>query len=74
VQHGRVPTRSDAQQLDAADPLGRFRDRFTGDGPDGTWDDGPDRRIYLDGNSLGRLPRATPAANSAFSGSLTVGG
>ncbi|WP_091244576.1 kynureninase [Klenkia soli] len=55
-------TRSDAQQLDAADPLAGFRERFTGDGPDGTWDDGPGRRIYLDGNSLGRLPRATPAA------------
>ena len=57
-----MPTRSDAQQLDAADPLAPFRDRFTGDGPDGSWDDGPDRRIYLDGNSLGRLPRDTPAA------------
>ncbi|KQS66142.1 kynureninase [Modestobacter sp. Leaf380] len=59
---GTVTTRADAQALDAADPLAAFRDRFTGDGPDGSWDDGPDRRLYLDGNSLGRLPRATPAA------------
>ncbi|WP_235564857.1 kynureninase [Modestobacter sp. Leaf380] len=57
-----MTTRADAQALDAADPLAAFRDRFTGDGPDGSWDDGPDRRLYLDGNSLGRLPRATPAA------------
>lgn len=58
----RGTTREAAQRLDDADPLAGFRDRFTGDGPDGTWDDGADRRIYLDGNSLGRLPRATPAA------------
>ncbi len=55
-------TRADALALDAADPLAAFRDRFTGDGHAGSWDDGPDRRLYLDGNSLGRLPRATPAA------------
>ncbi|MEI4273874.1 kynureninase [Klenkia sp. LSe6-5] len=57
-----MPSRDDAQRLDDADPLAGFRDRFTGDGPGGLWDDGPARRIYLDGNSLGRLPRATPAA------------
>ena len=50
-------TRAAAEALDAADPLADFRGRFTG-----TDDDGPDRLIYLDGNSLGRLPRETPAA------------
>ena len=39
-----------AHALDAADPLSAFRDRFVIDDPD---------LIYLDGNSLGRLPRAT---------------
>jgi kynureninase len=40
-------SRADAEALDAADPLAGFRERFV------------DRRrapIYLDGNSLGRLP------------------
>ncbi len=37
-------------QLDAADPLARFRDRFVIEDPE---------EIYLDGNSLGRLPKAT---------------
>jgi kynureninase len=50
-------TRAAAQALDDADPLAPFRDRFVG-----TDDEGPDRLVYLDGNSLGRLPRATPAA------------
>jgi kynureninase len=50
-------TRAAAVALDAADPLAGFRARFTG-----TDDDGPDRLLYLDGNSLGRLPRDTPAA------------
>ena len=45
-----APTRADALALDADDELAAFRDRFVID------DDGP---IYLDGNSLGRLPRAT---------------
>jgi kynureninase len=40
-----------AGQLDAADPLAAFRDRFVLD----------ESQIYLDGNSLGPLPRATQA-------------
>src|SRR3954462_9446894 len=46
-----------AEALDAADPLAGFRARFAG-----TEDDGPERLVYLDGNSLGRMPRETPAA------------
>ena len=38
--------RSEAQALDLSDPLASFRDRFVIPDPD---------RIYLDGNSLGRL-------------------
>jgi kynureninase len=41
-----------AERLDAADPLAGFRDRFV-------WAD--EAPIYLDGNSLGPLPRATAA-------------
>ncbi|MGZ4390194.1 MAG: kynureninase, partial [Gaiellaceae bacterium] len=41
----------DASELDAADPLARFRDRFVLDEGD---------RVYLDGNALGRMPKATP--------------
>jgi kynureninase len=50
-------TRTAAEALDAADPLAGFRAHFAG-----TEDDGPGRLIYLDGNSLGRMPRDTPAA------------
>ncbi len=50
-------SRTAAQDLDDADPLAGFRSRFTG-----TDDETPDRLVYLDGNSLGRLPTATPAA------------
>ncbi|PWW25226.1 kynureninase [Geodermatophilus normandii] len=46
-------TRAAAEALDDADPLAGFRDRFAG------VDDG---LLYLDGNSLGRMPRDTPAA------------
>jgi kynureninase len=50
-----VIPRGQAEALDAADPLARFRARFVhGDGD----------RIYLDGNSLGRLPRGTVEAVS----------
>jgi kynureninase len=42
-------TREAARRLDVADPLAGYRDRFVID----------DELVYLDGNSLGRLPRAT---------------
>ncbi|MDC8755423.1 kynureninase [Erythrobacter sp. sf7] len=41
-----------AAEFDAADPLAAYRERFTL----------PEGVIYLDGNSLGALPKATPAA------------
>jgi kynureninase len=50
-------TRDAAAARDAADPLAGFRSRFTG-----AAEEGPDRLLYLDGNSLGRLPVETPAA------------
>jgi kynureninase len=42
-------TRNDALELDRADALGPFRERFAL----------PDGIVYLDGNSLGALPKAT---------------
>jgi kynureninase len=45
------PTRQDCIARDAADPLAPHRNAFAL----------PDGVIYLDGNSLGPLPRATPA-------------
>ena len=45
-------TPAEAQARDAADPLRAYRDAFHI----------PEGVIYLDGNSLGPLPRTTPAA------------
>jgi kynureninase len=48
---------AEARRLDAADPLARFRRQFVVSDP---------RLIYLDGNSLGRLPRqAAPRLREA---------
>ena len=44
------PDRATFEELDRNDPLAHFRARFLL----------PDRVIYLDGNSLGALPRSTP--------------
>jgi kynureninase len=49
VSASRDSTREGAAALDAADSLAPFRARFITD----------DHLVYLDGNSLGRLPRAT---------------
>ena len=60
-------SRAAAAAADAADPLAGYRDRFVHE----------DERIYLDGNSLGRLPVATRqslAAMTAEWGEQLVGG
>ena len=46
----RARTRAECEALDAADPLASYRAEFVVD---------DDALIYLDGNSLGRLPKAT---------------
>ena len=46
-------SRDDAQELDAADPLARWRNEFVIPDPE---------LIYLDGNSLGRTPKRTVEA------------
>ena len=60
------PSLEDARELDAADPLAPFRDLFVLSR--GTWRQAPRSTgqnegevIYADGNSLGRLPKATVA-------------
>jgi len=60
-------SRAAAAAADAADPLADYRDRFAHE----------DDKIYLDGNSLGRLPVATRerlAAMAAEWGERLVGG
>jgi kynureninase len=52
-------TREDAAALDARDPLAGFRDAFVIDDPG---------LLYLDGNSLGRLPVATRERLVAMTG------
>jgi kynureninase len=46
---GEFLERAYAEELDAADPLGEYRERFALDDPS---------LVYLNGNSLGALPRA----------------
>jgi kynureninase len=56
LETGFEPGEEFARSLDAADPLGAFRDRFELPGGD---------RVYLLGHSLGPLPRATRAEVAA---------
>jgi kynureninase len=50
-------TRQDALALDATDPLAKYRERFVFTDPD---------VCYLDGNSLGRLPKSTVETINKF--------
>jgi kynureninase len=52
-----VTKREYALALDAADPLAKYRELFVNNDPD---------QCYLDGNSLGRLPKATIKAVNDF--------
>ena len=52
-----MTTRAEALALDAADSLAHFRDQFVFADPD---------TCYLDGNSLGRLPKSTAGAVTDF--------
>ena len=54
---GNPLDRATAQAMDAADPLAKFRDQFMIADPD---------TCYLDGNSLGRLPKATLTTVNSF--------
>ena len=56
-----TPTLADARDLDTRDPLGPLRARFLPAQDDGII-------AYLDGNSLGRPPRATAERVAAFIG------
>ena len=53
---GVPETRQEAIEADRLDPLARYRDEFL---------ISPEGPIYLNGNSLGRQPRATAAAVEA---------
>ena len=50
AQYGEPTDRSTALALDAADPLAKYKQQFQISDPD---------LCYLDGNSLGRLPKKT---------------
>lgn len=54
---GNPLERTTALAMDAADPLAKFREQFVISDPD---------CCYLDGNSLGRLPKATVTAVTSF--------
>ena len=51
MNHSERITHADVSRLDAVDPLARYRERFLV----------PEGVIYLDGNSLGALPRSVPS-------------